>query len=164
MSRLLSCILIGSNTRTYADHRIILETDAAAIAARVSRPKADTSEIVINEQTILNACECLRSLASSFLLRLRSSPCFWVGLGLFFASLPLFLASWSIECRVAWFQPENSLARITLTQSNVSRIEICAHVRFLLQRSLATAYRAIVDAYAWCKLCVAGYTSGASRP
>lgn len=37
--------------------RIILETDAAAIAARVSRPKADTTDIVINEQTLLNACE-----------------------------------------------------------------------------------------------------------
>lgn len=40
-----------------ADLRIILETDAAAIAARVSRPKADTTDIVINEQTLLNACE-----------------------------------------------------------------------------------------------------------
>jgi hypothetical protein len=36
---------------------IILETDAAAIAARVSRPKADTTDIVINEQTLLSACE-----------------------------------------------------------------------------------------------------------
>ena len=38
--------------------RIILETDAAAIAARVSRPKADTTDIVINEQTLMNACTC----------------------------------------------------------------------------------------------------------
>jgi len=37
--------------------RIILETDAAAIAARVSRPKADATDIVINEQTLMNACE-----------------------------------------------------------------------------------------------------------
>lgn len=37
--------------------RIILETDAAAIASRVSRPKADTTDIVINEQTIMSACE-----------------------------------------------------------------------------------------------------------
>jgi hypothetical protein len=36
--------------------RIILETDAAAIASRVSRPKADTTDIVINEQTIMSAC------------------------------------------------------------------------------------------------------------
>lgn len=38
------------------DHlRIIVETDSAAIASRVSRPKADATEIVINEQTIMNA-------------------------------------------------------------------------------------------------------------
>jgi len=33
-----------------------LETDAAAIAARVSRPRADTTDIVINEQTVRDAC------------------------------------------------------------------------------------------------------------
>lgn len=39
-------------------NRIILETDPVAIASRVSRPRADTAgEIVINEQTILSACE-----------------------------------------------------------------------------------------------------------
>ncbi|KAI0731542.1 coatomer protein [Fomitopsis betulina] len=37
------------------DDGIIVETDSAAIASRVSRPKADTTEIVINEQTIMNA-------------------------------------------------------------------------------------------------------------
>ncbi|KZT05413.1 coatomer protein [Laetiporus sulphureus 93-53] len=37
------------------DDGIILETDPAAIASRVSRPKADTTEIVINEQTIMQA-------------------------------------------------------------------------------------------------------------
>ncbi|KAL1411003.1 Golgi-to-ER vesicle coat component [Vanrija albida] len=37
------------------DDGIILETDAAAIASRVSRPKPDTTDIVINEQTLLNA-------------------------------------------------------------------------------------------------------------
>ena len=37
--------------------RIILETDGTAIASRVSRPKADASDIVINEQTIMNACK-----------------------------------------------------------------------------------------------------------
>ena len=45
-----------SSGRPCADPRIILETDAAAIAGRVSRPKADTTDIVINEQTLLNAC------------------------------------------------------------------------------------------------------------
>ncbi|GMK54090.1 hypothetical protein CspeluHIS016_0106760 [Cutaneotrichosporon spelunceum] len=37
------------------DDGIILETDAAAIAARVTRPKPDTTDIVINEQTLMNA-------------------------------------------------------------------------------------------------------------
>lgn len=40
-----------------ADTSIILETDAAAIASRVTRPKPDSTDIVINEQTLLNACE-----------------------------------------------------------------------------------------------------------
>jgi hypothetical protein len=39
--------------------RIILETDAAAIAARVSRPRADTTDIVINEQTVRDACKSI---------------------------------------------------------------------------------------------------------
>jgi hypothetical protein len=38
-------------------NRIILETDAAAIASRVSRPRADTTDIVINEETVRNACK-----------------------------------------------------------------------------------------------------------
>lgn len=42
-------------TREFVLPRIIVETDSAAIASRVSRPKADTTEIVINEQTIMNA-------------------------------------------------------------------------------------------------------------
>ncbi|BEJ12308.1 hypothetical protein CspHIS471_0207680 [Cutaneotrichosporon sp. HIS471] len=37
------------------DDGIILETDAAAIAARVTRPKPDSTDIVINEQTLMNA-------------------------------------------------------------------------------------------------------------
>jgi hypothetical protein len=49
--------------------RIILETDAAAIAARVSRPKADTTDIVINEQTIVNACACIRSVCLRVLMK-----------------------------------------------------------------------------------------------
>ena len=35
--------------------RIIMDTDSTAIASRVSRPKADSTEIVLNEQTIMNA-------------------------------------------------------------------------------------------------------------
>lgn len=39
---------------------IIVDTDAAAIASRVSRPRPDTTEIVINEQTIMNAYQTVR--------------------------------------------------------------------------------------------------------
>ena len=39
---------------------IIVETDSTTIASRVSRPKADTTEIVINEQTILNAYQTVK--------------------------------------------------------------------------------------------------------
>ncbi|WWC89689.1 uncharacterized protein L201_004614 [Kwoniella dendrophila CBS 6074] len=46
------------------DDGIILETDAAAIAARVSRPKADTTDIVINEQTLMNAYTSFRDKVS----------------------------------------------------------------------------------------------------
>ncbi|GHJ86941.1 hypothetical protein NliqN6_3343 [Naganishia liquefaciens] len=42
------------------DDGIILETDGTAIASRVSRPKADASDIVINEQTIMNAYSSLK--------------------------------------------------------------------------------------------------------
>lgn len=45
-------------------HRIILETDAAAIASRVSRPRPDTTDIVINEQTLMNAYTSLRDRVS----------------------------------------------------------------------------------------------------
>jgi hypothetical protein len=40
--------------------RIIVDTDAAAIASRVSRPRADTTEIVINEQTIMSAYQTVK--------------------------------------------------------------------------------------------------------
>ncbi|KAK6903270.1 coatomer zeta subunit [Kwoniella mangroviensis CBS 10435] len=46
------------------DDGVILETDAAAIAARVSRPKADTTDIVINEQTLMNAYTSFRDKVS----------------------------------------------------------------------------------------------------
>lgn len=42
------------------DDGIILETDSTAIASRVSRPKADTTEIVINEQTLMNAYQTVK--------------------------------------------------------------------------------------------------------
>jgi coatomer subunit zeta len=45
-------------------HRIIVETDSTTIASRVSRPKADTTEIVINEQTILNAYQTVKDRVS----------------------------------------------------------------------------------------------------
>ncbi|KAI0061921.1 coatomer protein [Artomyces pyxidatus] len=42
------------------DDGIIVETDSQTIASRVSRPKADASEIVINEQTIMNAYQTMK--------------------------------------------------------------------------------------------------------
>ncbi|KAI0039401.1 coatomer protein [Auriscalpium vulgare] len=42
------------------DDGIIVETDSTTIASRVSRPKADTSEIVINEQTIMSAYQVVK--------------------------------------------------------------------------------------------------------
>lgn len=39
---------------------IIVETDSTTIASRVSRPKADTSEIVINEQTLMSAYQTVK--------------------------------------------------------------------------------------------------------
>jgi len=53
--------------RRLADDRIILETDAAAIASRVSRPRADTTDIVINEQTVRDACKLFFTLRCSTL-------------------------------------------------------------------------------------------------
>ncbi|KAF9028566.1 coatomer protein [Hymenopellis radicata] len=42
------------------DDGIIVDTDAAAIASRVSRPRPDTTDIVINEQTIMNAYQTVK--------------------------------------------------------------------------------------------------------
>ena len=39
---------------------IIVETDSTTIASRVSRPKADTTDIVINEQTLLSAYQTVK--------------------------------------------------------------------------------------------------------
>ena len=43
------------NVAERASCSVIVETDSTAIASRVSRPKADTTEIVINEQTLMSA-------------------------------------------------------------------------------------------------------------
>ncbi|ETW74677.1 hypothetical protein HETIRDRAFT_412667 [Heterobasidion irregulare TC 32-1] len=42
------------------DDGIIVETDSTTIASRVSRPKADTTDIVINEQTLMNAYQTMK--------------------------------------------------------------------------------------------------------
>ncbi|TFK44994.1 coatomer protein [Crucibulum laeve] len=42
------------------DDGIIVDTDSAAIASRVSRPRPDTTEIVINEQTIMSAYQTVK--------------------------------------------------------------------------------------------------------
>ncbi|KAJ7578376.1 coatomer protein [Mycena floridula] len=42
------------------DDGIIVDTDSSAIASRVSRPRPDTTEIVINEQTIMSAYQTVR--------------------------------------------------------------------------------------------------------
>ncbi|KAJ7066653.1 coatomer protein [Mycena amicta] len=42
------------------DDGIIVDTDPAAIASRVSRPRPDTTEIIINEQTILSAYQTVK--------------------------------------------------------------------------------------------------------
>ncbi|KAL0955637.1 hypothetical protein HGRIS_001870 [Hohenbuehelia grisea] len=42
------------------DDGIIMDTDSTAIASRVSRPRADTTEIVINEQTVMTAFNTVR--------------------------------------------------------------------------------------------------------
>ncbi|KAG8708802.1 Golgi-to-ER vesicle coat component [Ceratobasidium sp. 395] len=42
------------------DDGIVIETEGPVIASRVSRPRADVSEIVINEQTLLSAFNNVR--------------------------------------------------------------------------------------------------------
>lgn len=41
--------------------RIIVETDSTAIASRVSRPRPDTTDIVINEETIMSAYQTVKA-------------------------------------------------------------------------------------------------------
>ncbi|KAG6916333.1 hypothetical protein DXG01_007316 [Tephrocybe rancida] len=42
------------------DDGIIVDTDSAAIASRVTRPRPDTTEIIINEQSILSAYQTVK--------------------------------------------------------------------------------------------------------
>jgi len=42
------------------DDGIVVETDSTTIASRVSRPRADTTEIIINEQTIMSAYQTMK--------------------------------------------------------------------------------------------------------
>ena len=57
-SRLPPVVVIVANHDNPSS--IILDTDSTALASRVSRSKADTTEIVINEQTILNAYQTVK--------------------------------------------------------------------------------------------------------
>ena len=52
--------LITCPSMFHSTYSIIVETDSTTIASRVSRPKADTTEIVINEQTIMNAYQTMK--------------------------------------------------------------------------------------------------------
>ena len=56
------CVLkfLISYTVFYTRFRIIVETDSTTIASRVSRPRANTTEIVINEQSIMNAYQTVK--------------------------------------------------------------------------------------------------------
>lgn len=61
----LTCSVHGTHvvvqhTNHLSSSRIIVDTDSSAIASRVSRPRPDTTEIVINEQTIMNAYQTVK--------------------------------------------------------------------------------------------------------
>ncbi|CAO1617380.1 unnamed protein product [Sympodiomycopsis kandeliae] len=51
------------------DDGIILETDPATIASRVSRPRPDATEIQINEQTIMSAYSSLKERVAQRILQ-----------------------------------------------------------------------------------------------
>jgi hypothetical protein len=53
-------LLFSPEASIYCAHRIIVETDSTTIASRVSRPRADSTEIVINEQTLMNAYQTVK--------------------------------------------------------------------------------------------------------
>ncbi|KAH9976354.1 coatomer protein [Lactifluus volemus] len=54
----LDCVILCLDETI--DDGIIVETDPTTIASRVSRPRADATDIVINEQTILNAYQTVK--------------------------------------------------------------------------------------------------------
>ncbi|OJT06496.1 hypothetical protein TRAPUB_2655 [Trametes pubescens] len=54
------CVRRRHGMLTECSLSVIVETDSTTIASRVSRPKADTSDIVINEQTLLNAYQTVK--------------------------------------------------------------------------------------------------------
>ncbi|KAI0264258.1 coatomer protein [Gloeopeniophorella convolvens] len=54
----LDCVILCLDETI--DDGIIVETDPTTIASRVSRPRADTTEIVINEQTIMSAYQTVK--------------------------------------------------------------------------------------------------------
>jgi hypothetical protein len=58
--RSLSSGLFSPLIVRYVSLRIVVDTDSTAIASRVSRPKADTTEIVLNEQTLMNAYNTMK--------------------------------------------------------------------------------------------------------
>lgn len=60
-----ACWATSHNRAFQLTCRIILETDAAAIAGRVTRPRPDTTDIVINEQTLLNAYSTFKERVSA---------------------------------------------------------------------------------------------------
>jgi hypothetical protein len=53
-------LLFSPEAFIYCAYRIIVETDSTTIASRVSRPRADSTEIVINEQTLMNAYQTVK--------------------------------------------------------------------------------------------------------
>ncbi|KAH8994597.1 coatomer protein [Lactarius akahatsu] len=54
----LDCVILCLDETI--DDGIIVETDSTTIGSRVSRPRADSTDIVINEQTILNAYQTVK--------------------------------------------------------------------------------------------------------
>ncbi len=54
------CSRLFNSSYVFCDRRIILETDAACLASRVSKPRPDVSDITINEQTLMNAYQTVK--------------------------------------------------------------------------------------------------------
>lgn len=53
-------ITLKASDIAFCLYSVIVDTDPAAIASRVSRPRPDTTEIVINEQTIMSAYQTVK--------------------------------------------------------------------------------------------------------